>query len=114
MVTGFPFMDFLNDEPEFGYYALANPFARSANQRRYFQGQYPDIYNQYKGKLGQQVLGGQEPTLKAIDFLKDYFAPGGGAMQQWAAMSPGARGEQQSRFAPPVRWLTSQRGLGGF
>ena len=88
----------------------ANYFGRlvgqnlSPNRKKWFEGQFEEVQNRYLGQLGQQVLGGQSPTLSLSDYLTDYFAPSGTGMQDWRSMSPQSRGEQTTRFAPPTRW----------
>ena len=100
-----PFIDFLNEQPEAGYFGYQGQFGQSPNKRRYFQGLFGDVQNQYLGNLGQQIYSGGAPTLSFTDYLKQFFAPQGGAAQQWAALSPQMRGEQTARFAPPVRFM---------
>jgi len=77
---------------------------RSPNQKRFFQNQFANVQNQYLGRLGQQIMGGGEPNLNFTDFLQQYFAPQGGAAQAWGSMSPGQRGFDFGRYAPPTRW----------
>ena len=116
-----PFKDWLEpgipgSVPEAGYYAYANQFGQGQNQKNWAENQFANVQKRYQGAAGQQILAGQAPTLNFADFLSQYFAPNGGMQQQWAGMSPSARGEQQARFAPPVRWMTNGRnsGFGGF
>jgi len=77
---------------------------RSPNQKRFFQNQFSNVQNQYMGQLGQQIMGGGAPDLNFTDFLSQYFSPQGGAAQAWGGMSPGQRGLDFGRFAPPTRW----------
>lgn len=60
----FPFLDWLNDQPEVGYYTHLAQAGGSPALQRYFQGQYGPTYNQYLGALGQQALLGQDPNLR--------------------------------------------------
>lgn len=116
-MTTNPWLGFFDQDqyPQAAYYGYQNQFGRSPNQKRYFQGLFQDVQNQYMGALGQQIYGGGAPTLNFTDYLSQFFAPGGGAAQQWAGMSPTARGESTARFAPPVRFMPfGQRGFGGF
>lgn len=100
--------DFLELDPQgqrANYYAqLNNRQGFSPNQKRYFQDQFQDVQNKYLGRLGQQVFGGEQPDEKLTDFYRSYFAPQGGADQDWASMSPRSRGVNTARFAPPTRW----------
>jgi len=98
-----PFWNFLNDQPEAAYFGYQNQ-QRSPNQKKWFQNQFSNVQNQYMGELGQQVMGGGTPTLDFTDFLSEWFAPQGGAAQQWGSMAPGQRGQTPGQFAPRTRW----------
>ena len=95
---------FLEDKPESAYFGYQNQ-QRSPNQQKYFQNQFSNVQNQYLGKLGQQIMGGGAPSLSFTDYLQQYFAPQGGAAQQWGSMSPGQRGMNTQQFAPRTRWM---------
>ena len=107
------YFNFMESDPEgrkANYFSFDDQFGRSPNQKRFFQQQFEEVQNKYLGRLGRQVRGGGEPTQELTSYLTDYFAPGGGAQQEWGAMSPGARGQNDSRFAPPARWVTPSSG----
>ena len=99
-----PYMAFLEDVPQAGYFSYQNQFGKSPNQRKYFQNQFQEVQNQYMGQLGQIMRTGGEPTLSFMDYLDQYFSPGGGQSQQWGSMSPRQRGTQRSGFAPSARF----------
>ena len=105
-----PFYDFYETDPEgrkanyFGQ--LSGQTGLSPNKRKWFESQFEEVQNKYLGHLGQLGQTGQTPT-PADDlspWLQNYFAPQGGASQDWWGMSPQARGEQTTRFAPPAIW----------
>lgn len=95
---------FLEEHPESAYYAYQGQ-QRTPNQKKYFQDQFADVQNKYKGQLGQQIMGGGTPNLTFTDFLSQYFAPQGGAEQEWGSMTPRQRGFDYGRFAPATRWI---------
>ena len=99
-----PWSGFVLDDPETAYYGFQNQFGKSPNQKKYFQNQFANIQNQFMGKQAQQVMGGQEPTEMFVDYLAKFFAPQGGAAQAWGSMSPGQKGMDFGRYAPPTRW----------
>ena len=60
----------------------------------FLRGSQGRLYGSFQGQLPQR------PNLLYQDFLKDQDLPG-----QFGSLAPSQRGEQQGRFAPPVRWL---------
>lgn len=118
-----PGKSFLNESPEYGYFGALNQYAMPKNKAAFFKTQFVPQYDLYKGQLGQQILSGQDPTLNWTDILQTLFSQGGGADQQWAGMSPWARGENSERFNPPTQFQSYQgrrgvnalgSGYGGF
>lgn len=93
------FRDFVEDNPEAGYFTFQNQW-RTPNQRKYFQGQFNEIQNEYLGRLGQQIRGGGEGTLHFADFL---------SQMPWAerfqGLPPSQRGENASLFNPWTRFM---------
>ena len=87
--------DLLEQEPKLPYYAKVHGQQRSPNQTQYFQGAYNDIYNEYLGRLGQQMQGGQDPTLRWTDFLAEMPF-----IERFARLTPQERGENPSVFNP--------------
>ena len=96
---------FLEENPQAAYFGYQPQFGRSPNQKKWFQNQFSEVQNRYMGQLGQQIMGGGAPTLNFTDFLSQWFAPQGGAAQEWAGLSPSQRGMNQGRYAPPTRWI---------
>ena len=91
----------LNEEPKLAYYADLYGQPRSPNQLKFGQNAYQDIYNQYFGALGQQIMGGQDPTLKFQDFLSQ--SP---FSQRFANLPPGltGRSDAQRLYNPSTQW----------
>ena len=94
---------FLEDIEPAGYFAYQNQ-ARTPNQKRWFQNQFSNVQNQYMGQLGQMAMSGGEP-FSFTKFLSQWFAPQGGAAQQWGSMSPGQRGQTPRQYSPRTRWM---------
>jgi hypothetical protein len=96
-----PFSDFLQnileEQPELPFFAGVGGL-RSPQQRRFFQGQFPNIFNEFLGRLGGQIQSGQTPNLRFTDFLSE--TP---FTQRFASTPPSFRGDFQSRFAPRTR-----------
>ena len=105
MPENYPFSDFissvLEEEPRLPYYSYANQQAKSPGQRRFFESDFSNFYNQYLGQLGTQLMGGQDPTLKFTDYLgQTPFT------ERFSSLPPQLRGENPSRYNPFTRWLT--------
>ena len=104
-----PFFDFFETEPQgqranyFGQ--LASQPRQSPNQRKFFESQFEEVQNRYLGQLGKMVQGGQSPTTSLSDYLKDYFAPGGGANEDFSNATRGQRVASNTRYAPPVQFM---------
>ena len=94
-----PFAGYFEAQPEAGYYSYQNQWT-SPNMKKYFQGQFGNIQNQYLGQLGQIVRGGQAPTLKIMDFLSQIPW-----QQQFQGLTPQEKGVDYSRFNPFSRWV---------
>lgn len=97
-----PFMDWLDTNPEVGYYAFGRQGGQSANQKNFFRNQFSNVHNQFLGQLGQQILGGQLPDLRFGDFLKSYDF--GGAYNRATPRERGQGFGYSSQFAPQARW----------
>ena len=96
--SGF-FDDFLEEQPDFAFNAFLNQGRRSPNQRDFLRSSQSDIFDMFKGQLGQQILGGQAPTARFTDFLKDFDFN-----NYFMNTPPLQAGRGTSRFAPNVRW----------
>ena len=93
------FLPFLEEQPNILYQAM-KPQQGSRSFMDYWKSAYPDVWNQYLGKLGGQALGGQDPTLQFSDFMSQYPW-----LKNWLSMSPQARGgTRQSNYSPGLRW----------
>jgi len=105
MTSGSGWGEFLEHQPNWrtAYFGYQDQ-ARSPNQTRYFQSRFSDVQDRFMGLQGKQIMGDEIPSLTFEDFLAKYFAPGGGEAQQWGSMSPGQRGVDVRRFAPPTRF----------
>mgnify|MGYP001597426970 CR=1 FL=1 len=105
---GNPFLGFLEEEPKTAYFSYANQFGgapRSQRREKFFQNQFSDIYNQYLGRLGGQVRGGETPGLKWNDYL------GGFDFNKWyqEQVPYEERNPQQGRFVPETKWRVGPR-----
>jgi hypothetical protein len=102
--TGFPsFLDpetILGEAPKTTFFSFQNQFGGAPTQRRHFQDQFQDIFNQFLGTLGQDIRQGQAPTRTFLDFMGDFDFS-----QQFGQIPPSIRGGTTGRFAPPARFL---------
>ena len=90
----------LAGSPEAAYFSFQNEFGQAPTQRRFFQGQFKNIFNEFLGGLGQQFRQGEIPTNTFSDFLGNYNFG-----QQFGQIAPSVRGATTSRFAPSARFL---------
>lgn len=74
--------ELLGEVPEAAFFSAPNIFPgqtggqpRSPRQRRTFQNAFGQIQNQFLGRLGEQIRGGELPTLQFQDFLSNDFDP---------------------------------------
>jgi hypothetical protein len=64
---------YLIDNPDVAYRGfLGNLGNRSNNFLDYFKNNYNNVYGDYMGKLGQQALSGQAPSMNFLDYLTGY------------------------------------------
>ena len=75
MTMSNPWSDFL-EEPGAGqraaYFSHGDKFGgpnRSGRQAKFFQDSFNDLFDQYLGRLGSKVRGGEEPTERWQDYL---------------------------------------------
>ena len=92
--------EMLSAMPEASYFSFQDQFGQAPTQRRFFQGQFQNIFNQFLGGLGQQIQQGESPTNTFSDFLGNYNFG-----QQFGQLPPSVRGATTSRFAPSSRFL---------
>ena len=94
------FLDFLEEEPRVAFNAIAPTSTGSPASQRFFQNQFQTIHDRFLGQLGQQILGGQDPTARFVPFLQKFD------FNQFAAATPPwLRGVQNQRFQPNTRFL---------
>jgi hypothetical protein len=96
--------DILGGAPEETFFSFQNQFGRSGNQRRFFQGQFNTILDQFQGVLGKAIKGGAgfngQPLPTFGGFLSDFDFN-----DQFSRIAPSVRGAQTSRFAPLSRFI---------
>ena len=98
--------DILAEAPKATFFSFQDQFGGAPTQRRHFQGQFQDIYNQYLGTLGQQLRqdaqAGRDPrpSTSFLDFMGDF-----NFSQQFGQIPPSIRGGTTGRFAPSARFL---------
>ena len=82
-------------------YFSAMPGTLTPNQRRFFENQYQNVFNDYLGNLGSQVRGGNAPTESFAQFTQNFpFSA------RYADLPPGQRvGSPMRTFAPRTRFL---------
>ena len=78
---------------------FGRPFGTSPASRRYFQGQFQNVYNEFLGQQGRALQGGQIPSQTFSQFL-DQFP----FTQRYSALPPEMSGRGISVFAPRVRF----------
>ena len=93
----------LERDPRAAYFSSA-PFqgASSPAQRRYWEGQFGNVYNQYSGAMGSALREGREgPSF--VDYLSQ--TP---FTERYTALSPSMRpGGSFRRFSPGTRYMYS-------
>ena len=67
-----PFLSYLEDQPESGYFSYQNQW-NSPNMKRFFQSQFGNIQNQYLGQFAGGRYRSLEPLSRAPDRL---YRPG--------------------------------------
>ena len=78
---------------------FGSPFGTSPASKRYFQGQFQNVYNEFLGQQGRALQGGQIPSQTFSQFLDQFpFA------QRYSALPPEMSGRGISGFAPRVRF----------
>ena len=78
---------------------FGNPYGTSPASRRYFQGQFQNIYNDFLGQQGRALQGGQLPSQPFTQFLQQYPFT-----QRYAALPPELSGRTLGSFAPRVQY----------
>ena len=78
---------------------FGNPYGTSPASRRYFQGQFQNIYNDFLGQQGRALQGGQLPSQTFTQILQQYPFT-----QRYAALPPELTGRTLGSFAPRVQY----------
>ena len=95
-----PFAAFMEDEPKAGYFGYQDKW-KTPNMKKYFQGQFGAMQDQYMGMLGKQIMGGGAPTQSLSDWLSKIDWE-----QQYAGLTPNQKGMGgMGGLAPASRWL---------
>ena len=101
------FLDLLEEQPQVGYAGFLEGLLGgqggqgfSPNRQRFLQSQFNPTFNRYQGALGQQIMRGQTPDLRFMDFLQNF-----GLGQLGGGFSPQERGEGTGQFAPRTQWM---------
>ena len=99
------FSDLLEEDPELSYFAGLAQGNLTPVQRRYFEGRFSPIYNQYRGELGTLLQSGRMPSLKFSEYqARNPFT------QRYSQIPPELRPSSSSggnfgRFSTPTKWL---------
>jgi len=78
---------------------FGNPFGTSPASRRYFQGQFQNIYDEFLGKQGRALQGGQMPAQNFQQFLQEFPFT-----QRYSSLPPEMTGRTLGSFAPRVQY----------
>ena len=100
-----PFTRFLEEDPLGRRAALfAQPGVSGGGlpRQQFFGNLFPQIENRFLGALGQQIQGGQAPTLSFTDFLKN-FNPRAELLKAPSFQT----GQGTSGLVSPARFLTA-------
>ena len=76
----------------------------SGSQQRFAQNLFQPTFNRYLGKLGQQIMGGGNPTRSFTDFLTEDFN-----VQKELLRSPESTFSQGSSIRSPARYFFAGR-----
>ena len=97
--SAFPFLDFLNTQPELGYLNALESSGLSPAMKRYFQGQQSDIFNRFSLESGRRAQSGA-PPLQFTDYLaQNPFT------ERYAQLPWGTRNPNAGAFNPSTRWM---------
>ncbi len=93
---------FLEDNPRILFEAL-RPRDPGLGQNfiDFSRGQQSNIFGDYLGLLGRGALAGEVPDTSFRSFLGNLPW-----LERFQSLSPAARGERPSQFAPRLRWFT--------
>ena len=100
MMQQSPFQDFLEEHPESGYYGYLEGQGFNRSKKRHLQGLLGQLQQNFMGQLGQQIIQGDAPTKKWMDFVGNTDLN-----KLYGSMSPRSRGMSQSSLTPRTRHL---------
>lgn len=97
------FSGFLEEEPRAAFFGTlasktSDAFQDTAARRRQAQDIYGQALGDFYGKLGEQIMSGQPPTMKFTEFLQDMPFTERFAQQ-------GRQFNELSRYRPRTRYL---------
>ena len=94
------FAGFLEEEPRAAFFGTLGQkgLMDSAGRRKQAEDIYSGAMTEFYGKLGEQILGGGEPTMTFSNFIEDYPFT-----DRFAQL--GRQYSQQSMYKPPTRFL---------
>ena len=94
------FAGFLEEEPRAAFFGTLGQkgMMDSPNRRKQAEDIYSGAMTEFYGKLGEQILGGGEPTMTFSNFLEDFPFT-----DRFAQL--GRQYSQQSRHKPSTRFL---------
>ena len=94
------FAGFLEEEPRAAFFGTLGQqgMLDTSTRRRQAQDIYSGAMAEFYGKLGEQILGGGQPTLKFADFMQQFPYT-----ERFAQM--GRQYNQQGRYNPRTRFL---------
>ena len=94
------FAGFLEEEPRAAFFGTLGQkgMLGTSGRRKQAQDIYSGAMTEFYGKLGEQILGGGEPTMTFSNFLEDFPFT-----DRFAQL--GRQYSQQSRYKPPTRYL---------
>ena len=78
---------------------FGNPFGTSPASRRFFQGQFQNLYDEFLGQQGRALQGGQMPAQNFQQFLQGFPFT-----QRYSALPPEMTGRTLGNFAPRVQY----------
>jgi hypothetical protein len=94
------FAGFLEEEPRAAFFGTLGQkgLLDSAGRRKQAEDIYSGAMTEFYGKLGEQILGGGEPTMTFSSFLQDYPFT-----DRFAQL--GRQYSQLNRYRPSTRFL---------
>ena len=78
---------------------FGNPCGTSPASRRFFQGQFQNLYDEFLGQQGRALQGGQMPAQNFQQFLQAFPFT-----QRYSSLPPEMTGRTLGSFAPRVQY----------